>query len=125
MTALELPSEDFRRLAANIVDLCAEYLCTLDKRSTFPQTTGAESECIFDVDLPERGRGNQALAALTDVIASSRAQKGRFFGYVQGSGGPIAALGDFLGSILNQHITAWRSSPAITLCALYRKKGMD
>jgi glutamate/tyrosine decarboxylase-like PLP-dependent enzyme len=112
MTALEIPTEDFRRLATNIVDLCAEYLCTLDKRSTFPQTTGAESERIFDLELPERGVGDQAFAALTDVIATSRAQNGRFFGYVQGSGEPIAALGDLLGSILNQNITAWRSSPA-------------
>ena len=56
--------------------------------------------------------GDQAFAALTDVIATSRAQNGRFFAYVQGSGEPIAALGDLLGSILNQSITAWRSSPA-------------
>jgi len=41
MKALELPLEDLRRLAANVVDLCAGYLCTLDERSTFPQTTGA------------------------------------------------------------------------------------
>src|SRR6202043_1488038 len=67
----------------------------------------------------ERGMGNPAFAALTDVIPSSRAQNGRFFGYVQGSGEPIAALGDFLGSILNQNITAWRSSPAnYSVCPL-------
>jgi glutamate/tyrosine decarboxylase-like PLP-dependent enzyme len=112
MKALELPLEYFRRLAANVVDLCAGYLCTLDERSTFPQTTGAESERLFDLDLPERGMGDQAFAALDDVIGNSRAQNGRFFGYVQGSGEPIAALGDLLGSILNQNITAWRSSPA-------------
>jgi aromatic-L-amino-acid/L-tryptophan decarboxylase len=112
MTALELPTEDFRRLATNIVDLCVGYLCTLDKRPTFPQTTGAASEGTFDLDLPELGMGDEAFAALTDVIAASRAQNGRFFGYVQGSGEPIAALGDLLGSILNQNITAWRSSPA-------------
>src|SRR5271170_3019249 len=112
MNTLELSIEDFRRLAANVVDLCAEYLCTLDERSTFPQTTGAESERLFDLDLPEYGMGDQAFAALTDVIGNSRAQNGRFFGYVHGSGEPIAALGDLLGSILNQNITAWRSSPA-------------
>jgi hypothetical protein len=66
-------------LAANVVDLCAGYLCSLDERSTFPQTTGAESERIFDLDLPEPGMGDQAFAAaLTDVIATSRAQNGRF-----------------------------------------------
>ena len=112
MTPLELSTENFRRLAANIVDLCAGYLSTLDERSTFPQTTGAESERIFDLDLPERGMFDQAFAALTDVIVASRTQNGRFFGYVQGSGEPIAALGDLLASILNQNITAWRSSPA-------------
>jgi glutamate/tyrosine decarboxylase-like PLP-dependent enzyme len=112
MTPLELSTEDFRRLATNIVDLCAGYLSTLDTRSTFPQTTGAESERIFDLELPERGMGDQAFAALTDVIVASRTQNGRFFGYVQGSGEPIAALGDLLCSILNQNITAWRSSPA-------------
>jgi aromatic-L-amino-acid decarboxylase len=112
MTPLELSTEDFRRLAANVVDLCAGYLSTLDKRSTFPQTSGAEGERIFDLDLPERGMGDQAFAALPDVIATSRAQNGRFFGYVQGSGEPIAAVGDLLASILNQNITARRSSPA-------------
>ena len=99
-------------MAANVVDLCAGYLSTLDERSTFPQTTGAESERIFDLDLQERGMGDQAFAALTDVIVASRIQNGRFFGYVQGSGEPIAALGDLLASILNQNTTAWRSSPA-------------
>src|SRR6202142_4211737 len=112
MKALELSTEDFRRLAADVVELCAGYLCTLDERSTFPQTTGAESVRIFDLDLPERGMGDQAFASLTDVIGNSRAQNGRFFGYVHGSGEPIAALGDLLGSILNQNMTAWRSAPA-------------
>ena len=112
MNALELSAEDFHRLAANIVDLCTGYLRTLDARSTFPQTTGEESGRLFDLDLPEHGMGDRAFAALTDVIGKSRAQNGRFFGYVLGSGEPIGALGDLLGSILNQNITAWRSSPA-------------
>jgi aromatic-L-amino-acid decarboxylase len=112
MKTLELCTEDFRRLAADVVQLCYEYLCTLDGRSTFPEVTGPESECFFNQDLPEHGMGDQAFAALTEVIKNSRAQNGRFFGYVQGSGEPIAALADLLGSILNQNITAWRSSPA-------------
>ena len=112
MKTLELPTEDFRRLATTVVELCSEYLRTLEDRSTFPGVTGPESECLFNLDLPEGGMGDQAFAALTDVIHNSRCQNGRFFGYVQGSGDPIAALGDLLGSILNQNITAWRSSPA-------------
>jgi len=56
--------------------------------------------------------GAKALSALEDVIAHSRAQNGRFFGYVQGPGEPVAALGDLMASILNQNMTAWRSSPS-------------
>jgi len=31
---------------------------------------------------------------------------------VQGSAEPVAALGDFVASVLNQNMTAWRSAPA-------------
>jgi len=112
MKTLELSTEDFRRLAADVVQLCYEYLCTLDRRSVFPAVTGPGSDSFFNLDLPEEGMGDQAFSALAQVITNSRAQNGRFLGYVQGSGDPIAALGDLLCSILNQNITAWRSSPA-------------
>ncbi|MGH3367780.1 MAG: pyridoxal phosphate-dependent decarboxylase family protein, partial [Nocardioidaceae bacterium] len=42
----------------------------------------------------------------------SRTGNGRFFGYVMGSGEPVAALGDFYASVINQNATAWRSGPA-------------
>ena len=112
MKPLELSPEDFRRLAASVVSLSADYLSTLDERSTFPPTSGAEAERLFALELPERGMGDHALVGLRDVVEHSRAQNGRFFGYVQGPGEPIAALGDLLASILNQNMTAWRSSPA-------------
>jgi glutamate/tyrosine decarboxylase-like PLP-dependent enzyme len=112
MDPLELSPEAFRRLAANVAELSAEYISTLDARRTFPTTTGAETERLFALELPEQAMGDRALAALADVIAHSRAQNGRFFGYVQGPGEPVAALGDLLASILNQNMTAWRSAPA-------------
>jgi len=112
MDPLELSPEEFRRLAANVAELSAEYVSTLDGRRTFPTTTGAETERLFALELPEQAMGDRALAALADVIAHSRAQNGRFFGYVQGPGEPVAALGDLLASILNQNMTAWRSAPA-------------
>jgi len=74
MKTLELSTEDFRRLATNVVELCSEYLCTLDGRSTFPRVTGLESERFFNLDLPEHGMGDQAFAALTEVIENSRAR---------------------------------------------------
>jgi glutamate/tyrosine decarboxylase-like PLP-dependent enzyme len=112
MKPLELSPEHFRALAADAVALSVEYLSTLDARPVFPRTSGAETERLFAVELPEHGVGDEAFDALRDVIAHCRAQNGRFLGYVQGSGDPVAALGDLLASILTQNITAWRSSPA-------------
>jgi glutamate/tyrosine decarboxylase-like PLP-dependent enzyme len=112
MKPLDVSPEDFRRLAASVATLSAEYLSTLDARSTFPPTSGAEAERLFALELPEHGIRDDAFVALRDVVEHSRAQNGRFFGYVQGPGEPIAALGDLLASVLNQNMTAWRSSPS-------------
>ena len=111
MRPLELSAEEFRRLAGEVVDLSAQYLSTLDARPVFRVTSGAETERLFSDDLPERGLGAGALTALASVAAHARAQNGRFFGYVQGAGEPVAALGELAASILNQNMTAWRSSP--------------
>jgi aromatic-L-amino-acid decarboxylase len=112
MDPLDLSAEEFRRLAATITDLSSNFLTTLDSRPIFPKTSGDEVERLFSTDLPRKGLGAEALAALENVIAHSRAQNGRFFGYVQGPGEPVAALGDLMASILNQNMTAWRSSPS-------------
>ena len=112
MNPLELSSEQFLALATDVVARCAEYLSTLDARPIFPATSGAETEKLFAAAAPEDGMSEGAFDALSDVIAHSRALNGRFFGYVQGSSDPIAAMGDLVASILTQNITAWRSSPA-------------
>jgi glutamate/tyrosine decarboxylase-like PLP-dependent enzyme len=112
MDPLELSPEEFRRLAASVTELSAEWISTQDARVIFPATSGAESERLFALELPEQGMGAAAFGALRDVAEQSRAQNGRFFGYVQGPGEPVAALGDLVASILNQNMTAWRSAPA-------------
>src|SRR5580700_2895941 len=112
MRPLEFSADDFRRLAEQVSDLSAEYLSALGQRGIFPSTSGAETERLFALDLPEKGMGDQSVAALRTVMDHSRAQNGRFFGYVQGPGEPVAALGDLFASVINQNMTAWRSSPA-------------
>src|SRR6201993_327560 len=112
MNSLEVSNDDFRRLAAEVVALSAEYLSSLDARSVFPHTNGTETEQVFSLDPPEQGLGDRAVADLRQVMERARAQNGRFFGYVQGAGEPVAALGDLFASVINQNMTAWRSSPA-------------
>jgi aromatic-L-amino-acid/L-tryptophan decarboxylase len=112
MDPLEISPEDFRELAAEVAQFSTDWLASLDDRATFPPTTGAETERLFATELPRKGLRREALAGLQQVADQARVHNGRFYGYVQPPGEPVAALGDFVASILNQNMTAWRSSPA-------------
>jgi aromatic-L-amino-acid/L-tryptophan decarboxylase len=109
---IDVSGDDFRRLATRITDVAAKYLENLDGQRVSPPTRGAETLHIFGGALPERGMGEEALASLPEIVRLSRAQNGRFFGYVLGSGEPVGAVADLLTSVLNQNVTAWRSGPA-------------
>ena len=109
---LEISTKQFQSLAAQVTQLAVEYLDTLDDRPISPSTNGEESQHLFHGTMPEQGIGDEALRGLQDVMRLSRAQNGRFFGYVLGSGEPVGAAADFLASVLNQNVTAWRSGPA-------------
>lgn len=109
---LEVTSEQFLELAREVVTECAAYLEALPERAVFPETSGVLTTQHFGGAFPEQGMGRQSLAALREIAAHSRALNGRAAAYVLGSGEPVAALGDLFASILNQNITAWRSSPA-------------
>lgn len=112
MNPIEVSSEDFRRLAERITDLAAKYLENLDNQRISPATSGQEALQFLGGALPEKGMGDEALASLPEIVRLSRAQNGRFFGYVLGSGEPVGAVADLLASVLNQNVTAWRSGPA-------------
>lgn len=112
MNPLETSVEEFRILAQHITDLAAQYLASLDARPIFPTTTGEQTSSLFSGPLPEQGIAQGVLSDLADVLRLARVQNGRFFGYVLGSGEPVAATADLLVSVLNQNVTAWRSGPA-------------
>ena len=112
MNALQLSTNDFRALAARVTELAADYLVDLEDLRTFPEVSGEASLRAFAETLPEKGLGPAAFDALAQVFRLSRPPSARFFGYVHGSGEPVAALADLLASVLNQNVTAWRSSPA-------------
>jgi len=112
MSSLDISSEEFRRLASQVVELSAQYLKNLDRYPILPASGALQTEQLFHSELPEKGLGADALLPLREVMAHSRIQNGRFLGYVLGSGEPVAAIADLLASVLNQNVTAWRSAPA-------------
>jgi glutamate/tyrosine decarboxylase-like PLP-dependent enzyme len=112
MNPLEISSDQFQQLAEHVTKLATQYLENIDDQVISPATNGAETLQRFRAALPEQGMGEEALNELPEVIRLSRAQNGRFFGYVLGSGEPVGAVADLLASVLNQNVTAWRSGPA-------------
>jgi aromatic-L-amino-acid/L-tryptophan decarboxylase len=114
MHALYISDPEFRALAARVTSIAADFYARLDNMRAYPRTSGAETTGIFDEPIPLQGLQGAALDALASVVDLSRAPTARFFGYVLGSGEPVAALGDLLASSLNQNVTAWRSAPAAT-----------
>jgi len=112
MHPLDISSEQFRRLAEHATRLAADYLQTLDSRPIYPGSSGKETDALFHTEFPEKGLGEDVLSGLQDVIKHSRAQNGRFFGYVLGSGESVGATAELLASVLNQNVTSWRSAPA-------------
>ena len=112
MSPLDISDTQFRALAARISCLAADYYAQLPDLRTYPWVSAARTWELFAESLPEAGLHGAALDALEQVIAMSRPPSSRFFGYVLGSGEPVAALADLLASVLNQNVTAWRSAPA-------------
>lgn len=112
MNPLALSEQEYRQVYERIVQVALDYLAGIDRRSCFPGISGGDAKNLFAEELPEHGMGTAALDDLTKVVGASRAQGPRFFGYVLGSGEPVAAGADLLASVLNQNVTAWRSGPA-------------
>jgi glutamate/tyrosine decarboxylase-like PLP-dependent enzyme len=110
---LTLPSAEFRALAHQLSDFTAEYLEALPHIRAYPESiNGVEVEQLFAGDPPLEGMGRASFDLLPQVFEKSRPASPRFFGYVFGSGEPVAALGQFAASVLHQNATAWRSGPS-------------
>jgi aromatic-L-amino-acid/L-tryptophan decarboxylase len=109
---LDLSPEEFRAAAAQVADAAERFLAGLDDRRVAPDTTGADVAAAFGGPVPEQGLGPAALDDLPKVAELGRVANARFFGYVHGSGEPVAAIADLYASVINQNATAWRSAPA-------------
>jgi glutamate/tyrosine decarboxylase-like PLP-dependent enzyme len=112
MNDLDLFPEQFQQLVQRVQSIAVEYLKDLPNRPIPAAGSGLEVRELFRRPLPEQGSAEEALAGLQQTVRYCRAQNGRFFGYVLGSGIPAGAAADLLCSVLNQNVTAWRSSPA-------------
>jgi len=114
MNPLILSHAKYEEIFERITRLSLEYLASVPELPSFPEVTAGELATWFSSELSERGAGDAIFGELTKVIDGCRPNSPRFFGYVFGSGEPVAAAADLLTSVLNQNTTAWRSGPTAT-----------
>ncbi len=112
MNPLVLSDEEYKAVFDRITRLSLDYLAGINERPSFPDVTGSGTQAFVSKPLPRHGIGSSVLDELPQIIDAGRPNSPRFFGYVFGSGEPVAAAADLLASVLNQNVTAWRSSPA-------------
>src|SRR3954470_1877093 len=112
MNSLETSPQELRRLLQRASEMAAAYWESLPERPSYAATSGSQLKQLFEHPLPENGCGHAAFDDFGAIADNIRPGNGRFFGYVLGSGEPVAAIADLLASALNQNVTAWRSSPA-------------
>jgi glutamate/tyrosine decarboxylase-like PLP-dependent enzyme len=117
--ALDLAPEEFRRIGHGLVDQLADFLAGLPSRRVTPGETPADVRAAIAAHrpLPEFGANPEALAAgAANLLFEHSLFNGhpRFFGYITSSAAPIGAFGDFIASVLNCNVGAWKLAPAAT-----------
>jgi len=107
--------EEFRRFAHGVIDDTLGWLATLRERAVWqemPETVRAS----FDEALPVEGAG--AERAYAEFVERVRPYPNgnlhpRFWGWVQGTGTPLAMIADMLASALNPHMAGFNQAPAL------------
>ncbi|HEU4425419.1 MAG TPA: aminotransferase class V-fold PLP-dependent enzyme [Pilimelia sp.] len=104
-------------MGAAAVEWAAEYVESIRERRIAPAAGSAELRHRLAEPLPAAGRDfDRLLETFRDVVVEGSRHNGhpRFFGYVSSPGTGVAAVADFLASVLNANLPAWRSAPAPT-----------
>jgi glutamate/tyrosine decarboxylase-like PLP-dependent enzyme len=106
----------FRQTAHAILDRALDGIQQLPSQPVWRPMPPEQRAFLANERLPQTGIGPEA--ALADVfsrVAPYAMHSGhpRFWAWVQGSGFPLAALGDLVASCLNAHLAGFDHAPAI------------
>jgi aromatic-L-amino-acid decarboxylase len=107
--------EEFRRFAHGVIDDTVGWLATLRERAAWQEMPEAVRGS-FDEALPIKGAG--AERAYAEFVERVRPYPNgnlhpRFWGWVQGTGTPLAMIADMLASALNPHMAGFNQAPAL------------
>ncbi|MBY0586305.1 amino acid decarboxylase [bacterium] len=106
--------DTFRQTAHDAIDRMIDHLKSLRDQPAW-QPMPKDIRQSFEQPVPTEGIGNEAAldSFFQRVLPYSNGnQHPRFWGFVQGTGLPLAALGDFLASMMNAHLAGFDQAPA-------------
>lgn len=122
--------DEFRALAHRMVDDTVEYLATLRDRPAW-RPMPPEVRASFDEPLPARGEGAEAAYRefRKRILPYPNGNlHPRFWGWVQGTGTPLAMMAEMLAAAMNPHMAGFDQAPALVehqvLAWLARLMGM-
>lgn len=107
--------EEFRRFAHDVIDDTVGWLATLRERPAWTEMPEAVRNS-FAEPLPMQGSGADRTYA--EFVERVRPYPNgnlhpRFWGWVQGTGTPLAMIADMLASALNPHMAGFNQAPAL------------
>ena len=113
----DLPPEEFRALAHEVVDWMADYLAGVGDLPVFPNLEPGDVRAALPAEPPEAGEPlERVLADFRDIVVPGLTHWNHpgFFGYYAITGSAPGILGEMLTAALNVNAMVWRSSPAAT-----------
>jgi aromatic-L-amino-acid decarboxylase len=108
--------ESFRALGHRMLDDMVDHLSTLREQPAWRQMPEPVRASLLEEPLPRLPQGEEAV--YEEFLHNIRPYPNgnihpRFFGWVQGTGTPLAMLADMLASGLNPHLAGLNQAPAL------------
>jgi aromatic-L-amino-acid/L-tryptophan decarboxylase len=114
-SSLELPEAELRALFDRAAAMAADYLVGVANRPIVEPLTSAERAKRIHGErrsLPLDGEPlEDLLAAVGEVMATSRSTGPSFFGHVLSPAAPVGVAGDLIASAINQNVGSSRGGP--------------
>ena len=115
--ATDLTADEFRELGYRTVDLIADYYESVEDRPVYRQAEPEDVVEAFDESIPEEGTEPETIIDAVEEFVIPYATHNpspRYFGFVMGSGTPLAPLADAIAATVNMNTGGWHPAPSGT-----------
>lgn len=113
----DLDPDEFRELGYRTVDLIVDYYEGIEDRPVYVQADPEDVVAAFEESVPEDGANPETILDAVEELVIPYATHNpspRYFGFVMGSGTPLAPLADAIAATVNMNTGGWHPAPSGT-----------